>query len=141
MGKRESMFGATEALGARLSRAYIVMQSYSIHHSFLAGKLSKCGHPLKLFLRVEKLDKSALHFKITCSLNMSWGLLERNTQERQRPPTILQQLLYEELSLKSTTAYLSNHFQATTVLLLSASQPFWYNRWHKLLYELWMHRK
>lgn len=89
-----------QALGARLSRAYKVMQSYGIHHSFLAGKLSKCGHPLKLFLRVEKLDEKALHFKITCSLNMSWGLLERNTQERQRPPTILQQLLYEELFLK-----------------------------------------
>lgn len=32
--------------------------------------------------------------------HMSWGLLERNTWDRQSPPTILQQLLHRELLLE-----------------------------------------
>lgn len=80
------------------SAVYKVIQSYGIHHSFLAGKLSKCGHTLTLFPRAEELDEKALHFKIACILNIYHGQYRKETLRTGKEH--LQQLFYEEVSLE-----------------------------------------
>lgn len=113
---QDYVFGATENKHQVIETAVCqVIQSYSIHPSFLPWRLPNCGNSLKLFVRVEGLGKNFVSKQHTYEKSIMGTT--RKKQDKQRPPTHQSSSNYftRNFPCKSATAHLSNHFQSATM--------------------------